>query len=158
MLVLHRVTRVLVAGVAGCEARVRVLDSASLRVGRHEFVAITGASAGERALVLLCAAGLARVDAGAVIARGHRRYVRARELARARDDEILLVDDADAPGAIGSIVRARDRGATILAAAEDAGALARAGARIVRLRDGVLVEHQARVRSPRARVAERALR
>jgi hypothetical protein len=158
VLVLHRVTRVLVAGVAGCEARVRVLESASLRVGPGELVAITGGSAGARTFVLLCAAGLARVDSGAVIARGRRRYLRASELDHAIEDEILLVDGADAPNAIGPVVRAHECGATIVAAGANVDALARAGARVVRLRDGAFIEHQPRVRAPRARVAERALR
>ena len=158
MLVLHRVTRALVAGVAGCEARVRALDGASLRVGPRDFVAITGASACERTMALVCAAGLARVESGVVIARGRRRYVRAPVLDQASEAEILLVDDADAPGALRSIARARARGAAIVAAAADAAALARAGARIVRLSGGAMVQEPAPVRSPRARVAERALR
>jgi ABC-type sulfate/molybdate transport systems ATPase subunit len=158
VLVLHRITRVLAAGVSGCEARVRVLDGASLRVGPREIVALAGASACERTLVLLCAAGLARVDAGAVIARGRRRYLHAAELDPACDEEILLVDHADAPGAQRALARAIARGATILCAAADAAAFARASARVVTLRDGAFVEVQPRARVSRARVAERALR
>ena len=158
MLILHRVSRALVAGAAGCEARVRVLDGASLRIAPHELVALTGGSAHERTMVLLCAAGLARVDAGAIIARGRRRYLRAAELDRDGDAELLLVDDADAPGAHTALARARARGATILAGAADAAALARTGARIVRLERGALIAERAPVRAVLTRVAERALR
>ena len=160
MLLLHRVSRALVAGAAGCEVRVRVLDAVTLRVARGDFIVITGGSACERTLVLLCAAGLARVDAGAVIARGRRRYVRDADFSAARSGELLLVDHADGAAARRAIAHARASGATIVAATSDAAPLERMATRLVSLRHGMLVESHARPIAPRtrARVAERALR
>ena len=158
MLVLHRVSRALVAGTAGCEVRVRVLDGVTLRVARGDFIVITGGSACERTLFLLCAAGLARVDAGAVIARGGRRYVSDANICAVHSSELLLVDHADGAAAHRAIAHARDLGATILAATSDAAPLERMATRVVSLRHGMLVESHARASAPRARVAERALR
>ena len=158
MLALQGVARTLEAGAAGCAARVRVLDGVTLRLAPREFVAVTGGAACERSLLLLCAAGLARVDAGVVAAQARCRYVRGSELGDRHTEPILLVDEADSLAAIRAIARALARGATVLAAGADAGAFARAGARVLTLRDGALVERAPAAPVRRERVAERALR
>ncbi|HUO51810.1 MAG TPA: ATP-binding cassette domain-containing protein [Gemmatimonadaceae bacterium] len=167
MLRVDDLRRAIAAGVPGCTARVRVLDGVSLGVGAGELVCVTGAPGAGKTVLLLCAAGLARADAGAVrwrgraAAAGGRVYLRAAELASRRGRtlaagaRLLLLDDADGPEAALLAAAWRSSGAAVLAAARDPRALAAAGARVLVLRAGRLERAHARVMPVRtARVAE----
>jgi ABC-type multidrug transport system ATPase subunit len=67
------VTRSYRAGVSGCGAAVRVLDGVSLRVDLGQVVGVVGEEGAGKTTLLLCAAGLLRPDAGAVVWFGARR-------------------------------------------------------------------------------------
>lgn len=165
---LDAVRKVVVAGVAGCLARARVLDRLSLQLRAGEFVAVVGAPASGKSTLLLCAAGLARCDDGHVFRDAGRCYLRAADLAdprvraRAERARLLLLDDADSGAALLFAVASCARGVAVLAAGRDPARFAAAGARVFELRDGRLREFAplARAYHPIARVAEpgRALR
>jgi len=66
---LWRVSKRFVAGVPGCCAEVRALDTVSWRVRAGEVAVVEGGMGAGKTTLLLCAAGLLRVDGGAVRAR-----------------------------------------------------------------------------------------
>jgi ABC-type transport system involved in cytochrome c biogenesis ATPase subunit len=106
-LALRDVHKTLRAGTRSCFAQVRVLRGLSLCVAEGEMVSIVGPPASGKTVLLLCAAGLMRPDAGTIRWCGREiragsnvcRYLAASELVR---DAVparvraLLVDDAGA--------------------------------------------------------------
>ena len=71
-LVLENVHKTWRAGAAGCSAHAHALRGVDLVVAGGELVALTGADGAGKSTLLLCAAGLARPDAGSVIVAGSR--------------------------------------------------------------------------------------
>jgi ABC-type branched-subunit amino acid transport system ATPase component len=70
------------AGVAGCAASVTVLAGLDLEVGVGDAYAVVGAPCAGKSTLLLCAAGLLRVDAGRIAWFGDAARVAAVERAR----------------------------------------------------------------------------
>lgn len=65
-LAIERVSKSFRAGIAGCSARVSVLQDVTLVVEQGEVVSILGGPGAGKSTMLLCAAGLLRPDEGAV--------------------------------------------------------------------------------------------
>jgi len=64
------VSRTFEAGISGCVARVRAVDSVSFHVHPAEVFGIFGAAGSGKSTLLLLLAGLLRADAGSVIWQG----------------------------------------------------------------------------------------
>lgn len=170
---LRDVHKSLAAGNASCSARVRVLCGASLDVATGELVVIAGDPGSGKSVLLLCAAGLMRPDAGSVLWNGgareatRRLYCRAEDLAtiarRSRGAAarlcLVLVDEADGMcggPALTAIATLRERGAAVVIGARDPIPFAPAEARVFALHDGRLAVAPAAPAAHRvAHVAER---
>ena len=135
------------AGVAGCSARVWVLQGASLIVERGECVAILGARGAGTTTLLHCLAGLRRTDAGRIECTLPTRLLSVTAItphaADAEEAESLVLCDDDAKGiespATPWIARrtSHRRGATIVAT-HDLSRVRHAVDRALLLRDGKL--------------------
>jgi len=164
------------AGVRGCSASARVLDSVHLRIDRAEVVAIVGGPASGKTTLLLCAAGLLTADEGSVDRSGAPEGSPTRAIyfadpihVRATDDadlwDLALIDNIDrvqgdvarAFALCSAIRRTRQHGSALLIAARDAEAVRHIADRLIVLERGrVMTSTAGRWPMAPARVAERS--
>lgn len=175
LLSIRGLTKTYQAGLRGCTASVRALDSVHCRIDRGEVVAVVGGPGAGKTTLLLCAAGLLAPDEGSLDrscsadgAAPRLVYFTDPIHARAADDtdlwDLALIDNVDrvhgdvarAFALCSAIRRTRDHGAALLLAARGAEAVQHLANRIVLLERGRVVSSTL-VRWPGAvaRVAER---
>lgn len=174
LLSIRGLTKTYQAGLRGCTASVRALDSVNCWLGRGDVVAVVGGPSAGKTTLLLCAAGLLVPDEGSVERGDHVDGATPRVVyfkdpinVRAADDadlwDLALIDNVDrvhgdvarAFALCSAIRRTRDHGMALLLAARGAEAVQHIANRIVVLERGRVISSTV-VRWPNAvaRVAE----
>jgi ABC-type multidrug transport system ATPase subunit len=168
VLVMEGVCKTYEAGARGCRGVVRVLDGASLRVGAGEIVGVVGGEGVGKSTLLLCAAGVVKVERGRVWWGDGEDWCGERALSRPRYLDLggrsasRDVRDAMASGAAlvlldhaseallselrGMLAQWRPRGArpsAVVVTSRSRAELARLVSRVLVLRDGRLAEDEA---------------
>lgn len=175
LLEVRGLTKTYQAGLRGCSASARALESVHFGIHRAEVVAVVGGASAGKTTLLLCAAGLLAADEGSVnrnsAAEGSPMravYFQDPIHVRAADDadlwDLALIDNVDrvqgdvarAFALCSAIRRTRQHGAALLLAARDPEAVRHIADRLMVLERGRVISSTA-VRWPTvaARVAER---
>lgn len=155
VLELQGVGRAWRAGAGTCTARACALRDVSLRVRAGELVAVTGPAGAGKSTLLLCAAGIARPDAGAVrvavresvayVGPGNPDWARDALAAVEEGAAVLLLDVLDPPAlasprAVAAIAGSAARaGLAVVLAAREPSALPAFATRVVVLCEGRVV-------------------